>query len=81
MFRVVSFSLTLCDQEEKDSLLAAVEYNLYLPLFCGPWCIYPIYRRDRLKPGSNEEIWSFKKLLQKLFSIFQKSIFHNFKFK
>ena len=78
MFRVLSFSLTLCDQEEKDSLLSAIEYNFYMPLFCGPWCIYPIYRKDRMQLGSNEERWSFKKLVQKLFSIFQMYLFIEF---
>ena len=50
MFRIVSFSLTLVDQAEKDSFFDAVEYNTYIPILCGPWCIYPIFRQDRLKP-------------------------------
>ena len=50
MFRIVSFSLTLVDQTEKDSFFDAVEYNTYIPILCGPWCIYPIFRQDRIKP-------------------------------
>lgn len=49
MFRIVSLALTVAEQEEKDSLYDAIEYNTYLPLLCGPWCIYSIYRQDRLE--------------------------------
>ena len=49
MFRTVSYALTVSDQLEKDSVLEAVEYNFYLPIFCGPWCIYPIFRANRIK--------------------------------
>ena len=49
MFRTISYALTLCDQTDKDTVVEAIEYNFYLPLFCGPWCIYPIFRADRLE--------------------------------
>merc|ERR1719210_2106108 len=59
MFRIVSFSLTLVDQTEKDSFFDAVEYNTYIPILCGPWCIYPIFRQDRINP---RERWSLIEL-------------------
>ena len=49
MFRTISYALTLCDQTDKDTVVEAIEYNFYLPLFCGPWSIYPIFRADRLE--------------------------------
>jgi len=61
MFRIVSFALTVAEQVTKDSLYDAVEYNTYLPLLCGPWCIYPIYREDRLKRRPR---WSLIELLK-----------------
>jgi len=75
MFRIVSFSLTLVDQAEKDSFFDAVEYNTYIPILCGPWCIYPIFRQDRLKP---RERWSIIELGTKIASILSIFVFIEF---
>jgi hypothetical protein len=49
IFRITSMALTISSQPEKDSIFMAFEYNFFLPLFCGPWYVYPYYREERLK--------------------------------
>ena len=42
----------MAEQNRPDSFWMALEYNFFMPLFMGPWYIYPLYRKDRQTPAA-----------------------------
>ena len=47
----------------------ALEYNFFIPLFFGPWHIYPFFRKDRETHGLNWTVLEIFKAFGKIFAM------------
>ena len=68
----IEIPILVSEQAKPDSFIMALEYNFFIPLFFGPWHIYPFFRKDRETQGLS---WTFLDICKSFGKIFAMGFF------
>lgn len=72
MLARIEIPFAVSEQAKPDSFMRALEYNFFIPLFFGPWHIYPFFREDRATQSLS---WTFLEIFKAFGKIFTTGCF------